>query len=198
MVSRISDAIVANSQAAADHAIRTQNADPTKVRVIRNGVELHGVPSRSDRSTARAAMGVDEDSLVVGCVGNFHAIKRHALLIDAFAPLALARPELRLVLVGDGPERSALERQVADAGIQGQVRMLGTLLEPSPLYAGFDVVAQASAREGLPNVLLEAGCLRWAKWSTRTRRDGRDRGGRPLGAPFPSGIGTPCGPRSSG
>ena len=84
-------------------------------------------------------------------------MKRHDLLLEAFAAIADARQAMRLVLVGDGPLRPALERKVRDLGLETRVRLHGSELEPEPLYAAFDIAVQASSREGLPNALLEAG-----------------------------------------
>ena len=52
--------------------------------------------------------------------------------------------------------RPDLERQVVALGLEGRVRLHGTELDPRPMYCAFDLVAQSSMSEGLPNVLLEA------------------------------------------
>ncbi len=101
-------------------------------------------------------MHAADDDFVIGCVGNYRDIKRHALLVDAFAVLAAERADLRLVLVGEGDMRPSLERQVRALGLEDRVRLHGTELKPRPMYGAFDVVVQSSMSEGLPNVLLEA------------------------------------------
>ena len=101
-------------------------------------------------------MGAGDEDFVIGYVGNYRNIKRHDLLIDVFAGLARDRPDLRLVLVGEGPMRPAMERQVTALGLGQRVRLHGRELDPRPMYGAFDLVAQASRSEGLPNVLLEA------------------------------------------
>jgi len=76
--------------------------------------------------------------------------------LTAFAPLSARRPDVRLVLVGDGPERAACERSAAEAG--GQVLVAGQQpLEAVPRWlAAADALALPSWAEGTPNVVLEA------------------------------------------
>jgi glycosyltransferase involved in cell wall biosynthesis len=156
LVDRLTDAVVANSSAAGEFAVRSHHVDPSKLRVIRNGVEPIRPLSTTERSAWRRKMGAGDEEFVIGCVGNYRAIKRQALLIDAFAALARDYSELRLVLVGEGQMRPILERQIEGLGLGRRVRLHGTEVDPRPMYGAFDVVVQSSMSEGLPNVLLEA------------------------------------------
>ena len=83
-------------------------------------------------------------------------MKRQDLLIDAFARLLPEHRALRLVLVGDGELRPAIERQIQELGLADRVVLFGTATDMPPLYDAFDLFVQASNSEGLPNVLLEA------------------------------------------
>jgi glycosyltransferase involved in cell wall biosynthesis len=154
---RFTDAIVANSAAAAAHAVAAQGADAAKIRIIRNGVDPIETPSSEERARMRESMGLEDGDVVIGCVANYRPVKRHALLIDAFGMISADDPQVRLVLVGDGPERAAMERQIADLGLTDRVRLHGSVPDPRALYGMFDVCVQTSNREGLPNALLEAG-----------------------------------------
>jgi glycosyltransferase involved in cell wall biosynthesis len=156
IVARLTDAVVANSEPAAANAIQAHRTDPAKLRIIRNGVEPIEPLQPPERARWRRAMGVDDDSLVIGCVGNYRSVKRHELLINAFAIIAPDHPDVRLVLVGEGETRAALEQQVARLGLQQRVRLHGSEADARPLYGAFDIVAQASHSEGLPNAMLEA------------------------------------------
>ncbi len=155
LVDRRTEMVVANSAAAARNAVRAHHTDPSRLRVIHNGVELMPPLSEADRRRWRRHLGVEEGELLVGCVGRLQTVKGHARLIDAFARLAAGRP-VALVLVGEGSLRESLERQIRERGLTGRVRLHGAEHDPRPLYGAFDIVAQASLSEGLPNVLLEA------------------------------------------
>ena len=161
VVDRQIDAVVANSTAVAEFAVRSHHTDPSKVRIIRNGVELVDPLPAAERAAWRRKMDVHDDDVVIGNVGRYRPIKRQALLIDAFADLARDRPNLKLVIVGEGELRPAMERQIAALALQDRIRLHGNEYDPRPMYGAFDIVAQSSMSEGLPNVLLEAaaaGC----------------------------------------
>jgi len=156
IVARLTDAVVANSEAAAEFTLKAHRTDPAKLRIIRNGVEPIEAMPTEERAMWRRAFGVADGALVIGCVGNYREVKRHELLINAFATLVADHPDLRLVLVGEGETRAALEQQVARLGLQERVRLHGSEADARQLYGAFDVVAQASRTEGLPNAMLEA------------------------------------------
>jgi glycosyltransferase involved in cell wall biosynthesis len=157
LVRRLTDVVVANSAAAAANAVARDRVSSAKVRIIRNGVLIPPLVGTVERALRRTAVGAGDADIVIGCVANFLPVKRHDLLIEAFGSIAATRPALRLVLVGDGPLRPAIERQVRDLGLVGRVRLLGNELNPEAFYPAFDIAVQASSREGLPNALLEAG-----------------------------------------
>ncbi len=122
--------------------------------VIENGVAIPA-HSASARADARAALGVDADAFVVGCLARLSPEKDHRTLVEAFAQIAGELPRGHLVLIGDGPLRADLERQIADAGLGDRVSVLGRRLDADAVVPAFDVGALASVREGLPLALLE-------------------------------------------
>lgn len=89
-------------------------------------------------------------------VGRFDQGKRFGFLIDAFARLAPLHPDWDLVILGDGPERSALEAQVATAGLGNRVFLPGFVGNPGDWYHRASIYVMTSAYEGFPNSLLEA------------------------------------------
>src|SRR5690606_37842155 len=105
---------------------------------------------------ARAALGLPADALVVGCVGRLVALKNHRLLLEQVPALAATFPRLHVVLLGDGPERAALERQARAPGFGGRVHFAGSRHDVPRLLAGIDVFALPSLTEGLSIALLEA------------------------------------------
>lgn len=154
-VHRATDVVVANADIAAQDAVR-HGVPADKVRIIRGGVEMPRAFEAGERREVRASMGVTDDHFLIGCVGTFRPMKRQDLLIDAFSRLVAEQPRLRLVLVGDGDLRPHIEGQVDRLGLEGSVILFGTGTDMPPLYNAFDLFAQASNSEALPNVLLEA------------------------------------------
>lgn len=152
---RSADVIVANSQAVAEDTRRREGIRASRIRVIRNGVAIPPPVDPARRMALRAEMSVVGVGPVIGCVGTFKRGKGQAAVVAAMAMAARELPNAWLVFVGDGPERAAVERSTAEAGLP-RVRFLGTVPDARPLYEGFDVVVSASDAEGLPNVILEA------------------------------------------
>ncbi|WP_353473411.1 glycosyltransferase [Salipiger sp. H15] len=91
-------------------------------------------------------------------VGRLAGVKGVPLLLRALASLAPRHPALRLRLIGDGPERAALEAMTRDLGIAGRTEFLGyrSQAEVAEALAGADVFVLPSFAEGVPVVLMEA------------------------------------------
>jgi len=127
-------------------ALRVWHLPPARVRYIANGIDL-------GRFAARAAPRAPGDAPVIGTVAGLRAEKNVSRLLRAFA---LVPPPARLVIVGDGPERAALQAEAQSLGIAGHVRFTGHIDDPAPLYAGFDVFALSSDTEQMPLSVIEA------------------------------------------
>jgi glycosyltransferase involved in cell wall biosynthesis len=97
-----------------------------------------------------------EGTVNVLYIGRLTAQKSLPVLLDAFAHALQDCPELRLTLVGDGMERSALESMTKDLGLNGKVTFAGAQEEVRPYLQAADMFALPSASEGISNALLEA------------------------------------------
>ena len=118
-------------------------------------------PSPSERTDARAALGLVDDEVAIAYVGHLRALKRIDLLIAAVASLAGESIPVRLVLAGGsrgaGDDVEAeLREQVRALGLDDRVVFTGVVPDPRPVLWAADLFALASEREGLPNSLLEA------------------------------------------
>lgn len=128
-----------------------------KAHTVLNGIPVSRFAAvHANRNTARQLLGLREDDIVIGCVGRLVPLKNHHRMVDVLATLAHDTPRLRLVIVGDGPQADALQRQVAALGLQDHVVLAGQRKDVSTLLAAFDVFALPSQTEGLSIALLEA------------------------------------------
>ncbi len=93
--------------------------------------------------------------LVLG-IGRLSPQKGFHLLIEAFASCAMHQPDWRLVILGEGPERGALERRVASLGLSERISLPGFNRHPETILREAAIFALSSRFEGFPNVLLEA------------------------------------------
>lgn len=154
-----SDALTAPSAFLRDEAKHAlQLPDTTQIEVIGNFVDPEVFAPQLDPS--RAALRdlwpqLGPDELVVGHTSNFRPVKDLPTLLAAFAQLARLRPA-RLVLVGDGPERAPLERQVRQAGLADRVAFLGKQHDLASVLSACDVFALPSRTEGFGLAALEA------------------------------------------
>ncbi|MFA7436864.1 glycosyltransferase family 4 protein [Castellaniella sp.] len=107
-------------------------------------------------STLRAELGIPAHAVVVGCVAVMREKKGHRVLIEAMRGL-LQRPEVYLVLVGDGsPLYEELQADVRHSGLQAKVIFAGRRQDIPNVLAGFDVFALATEQEASGTVFVEA------------------------------------------
>jgi len=127
-----------------------------KIRVIPFGVDLRRFTPRVHPD--RPATFPDGDAPVALFVGRLVGYKGLGVLLDA-----VRGTSLRVVIVGDGPERAALEARIASEGLAGQVRLAGSVSdEELPAYyqaADYFVLPSLTAAEMFGIVLLEAMAL---------------------------------------
>ncbi|MEG3088981.1 glycosyltransferase [Sphingomonas sp. PB4P5] len=122
-----------------------------RIRVHHTGVDLARF-AVVDRAAGKAALGIDGPLIVA--LGALIPLKGHDIVLRAVAAL----PGASLLIVGEGRERAALASAAAALGISERVRLLGALphAEVAALLAAADVMALASASEGLANAWIEA------------------------------------------
>jgi glycosyltransferase involved in cell wall biosynthesis len=134
---------------------RAQNDAPAgKIHTIANGIRLDRYhPDAQARLETRTELGLD-DAWGVGTVGRLDDFKNQALLVRAMAPLLSEK--VRLVIVGDGPAREAVEAEVAKLREPKWVVLTGRRMDVPHVIPAFDVFALSSKSEGLPLVVPEA------------------------------------------
>jgi len=147
----LTDRIIAVSSAECDH-IATLGIPREKLVVIPNGVAPATGPTRRE---ARAALGLADDILAIGFVGRLSRQKAVDVLIAAFAPVARANAQARLVVIGEGEEGAAARQQAERLGCARQVIWLGAV-DALSRYPAFDLFAQPSRYEGFSYAVLEA------------------------------------------
>ena len=107
-------------------------------------------PDASERADAREMLGMAASGPIVGTIGRLTEVKRQDLLIRGFARMLSRHPGARLVLIGEGAERSALERLAAELGLGDRVQFVGYRPDPERVLPALDVFALTSRSEGMP------------------------------------------------
>jgi glycosyltransferase involved in cell wall biosynthesis len=152
------DRIIVVSQAVKEH-LEKQGIDPKRIRVVYNGIDLERFTPRIDFS-AKTAVGIPADSIVVGVVAHLSEKKGHRWFLQAAAPVLREIPDAHILLVGDGPLRASLESFVDTLGMSERVHFAGFHPDIVPWMAAMDVlVLPTIAKEGFGRVLVEAGAM---------------------------------------
>lgn len=159
LVSRAVDRVIAVSQAARDFLVRVKGYPARKVVVIPNGRDLAVFQPGHDREAARKELGLDAHTPLVGVIGRLEAQKGHVHLLEAWQRVAREFPDARLLVVGEGSLRSALERQARESGIAPSVIFTGFRADVPRLLAAVDVLALPSLYEGMPLTAIEASAM---------------------------------------
>ena len=158
VLARSTTCLVAVSPQVRDDLVRLGVAPEEKFIVIRLGIELEDrVDSDTDgRAETRRLLGIPSEAFTVGWIGRMTGIKRTDDVLLAFKRLRARGVDARLCMVGDGPDRAAIERRAHDLGIVRDTLFLGYQESVAPFYAAFDAFILPSANEGTPVTAIEA------------------------------------------
>jgi glycosyltransferase involved in cell wall biosynthesis len=151
LVGRASSVFVAVSEEDRRKMIEVERVPPEKVLFVPNGIEPRGRKG----SDVRAELGIPADAPLIGAVGVLRPVKGLDVLVHAVAPLVRELPELRVLIVGDGPERERLTALIADEGVADRVLLAGFRDDITDVLAALDVAVSSSAREGGPLAMME-------------------------------------------
>jgi len=150
----VTDRVVGNSQSVVAF-YREQGIPAKKLCCVPNGVE---VPASApfDRAATLRQLEFSEGAFIAGCIGRLAEQKRVRDVIWAVETLRQIRPQLKLVIIGDGPERPRLEAFTHSVNCTEHVRFLGHREDATAWLPLFDAFCLASSFEGQSNSLMEA------------------------------------------
>lgn len=135
------------------------------VRFVPNGIDLERFAPGERNTALRRELGVPDEALLVGAVGQLRPEKHVARLLDAVA-LAARDADVRLLVLGDGVQRAELEAKAKAPELAGRVHFAGYHADPRAHYRALDVFAISSDTEQQPLALLEALACRLPAVST--------------------------------
>jgi glycosyltransferase involved in cell wall biosynthesis len=160
LAARWTDRIVTLTERGTEEHLARGIGRRAQYRTVPSGVPTAELRRRAPgRAAARAALGLPPDAFVVGGLGRFVPVKGFDLLVEALPAVAAAVPSTRVLLVGDGPERLALETQAAALRVRERVRITGATEDVARCLAACDVLAAPSRNEGMGRALVEAMAL---------------------------------------
>lgn len=159
-----STVLLAHRTIAVSSAIVTQMNWPgaaKRMKIINPG---RTIGPMYDRTQAREKMvdfypslkSYSQDYWLV-CIAELHPIKRHKVVLAALTTLIQTRPATRLIIIGDGLQRTAIEKQILTLGLTNNVFILGNIVEAARFLKAFDAFVLASKSESYGYVIHEAG-----------------------------------------
>jgi len=156
------DTFVALSASHRAALARIEHVPRGRIKVIPNGIDVAAFSKPDSRAEARQLLGLEDHHFAVGIVANLRAEKRHDVFIDAAKMLARRGENYRFVIIGDGPNRGAVQAAAAASGLDGEtLRLLGGRDDVPRLLAGLDASCLCSDLECFSVSMLEAaaaGC----------------------------------------
>jgi glycosyltransferase involved in cell wall biosynthesis len=157
MLTPITDVFIAVAQSHGQFMVDFERFPAERVTVIRNGIDTDRfVPDPLHGLRLRQELGVPAESQLVGVVAAMRPEKNLPLFLEVAERVVEREPQVHFVMVGDGPERPAIEKLIATKGLQHRVHLLGSRSDTPRLLAAWDVFLLTSHNEANPVSILEA------------------------------------------
>jgi L-malate glycosyltransferase len=155
---RLSDVVLANSERVGELVATREGIRRDRIVVVPNFVDADAFrpPTEELVGRLRGSLGIPADARLIGNIANLRPVKDQESLLRAAALLAARWPDVRVVLVGDGESRTALESLARELGIAGRVHFAGRQPNEPNLHHLFEISVLSSMSEGLSNSILEA------------------------------------------
>lgn len=126
-----------------------------RAKLILNGIDVRAYRfDQAARDKIRAQYDLN-DSFVIGHAGHLAEVKNQKFLLELMPQILEQKPDARLMLLGEGPDRPMLERKIADLGLEKAVIMTGNVMNVADYLSAMDVFAFPSLYEGTPLSILE-------------------------------------------
>ena len=146
------DRVVAISRGICDF-LKTKGVKESKMSIVYNPLDVYGVRQKSEDNK-----DINIDNYIV-FIGRLSPVKNLFYLIDSFIIVLQKYPELKLVLVGDGIDKSNLEHYVLEKDLSNSIVFTGALVNPYPYLKGAKALMLPSFSEAVPSVVLESFAL---------------------------------------
>lgn len=159
--------IICSSQKEKDQTLTLKIKDAPHLPIIYNGIPYAPIPDPDVISHAKFELfsllqkkyNLPLDfqlNPIVGVMSNFYPPKGLSYFIEAARLVHARYPSVNFVIIGDGPQRAILEKQIQSAGLEQSVLLTGFINRAERLISAFDYFVLPSLEEGLPYALLEA------------------------------------------
>jgi glycosyltransferase involved in cell wall biosynthesis len=156
IANRLTDLLIVNSHAVKNDVVRQEKVAPTKIRVIHNGIDLKPFAKLVDIAAKKQEFKIAPEAPLIGVIANYIHYKGHRYMIDALAQVRTIFPNVRCLLIGEGPMRPAIEAWIRERDLAENIILTGTRKDIAELIAAFDISVLPSLEEGFSNTILES------------------------------------------
>lgn len=154
-LARHTERIVTNSSGVKEFYV-AHGLPAEKFVIIPNGIEPFTPPENNPREAFCQELGVPADARLIGVIGRLWPQKRVKDAIWAAELLRVVRDDVRVLIIGDGPQRWRLERYAQQVGVGAMVHFLGERLDLPRIWPHLYATWLASGYEGQSNAIMEA------------------------------------------
>ena len=155
-VAKFTDGIASVAENCKDAFVKEKVCSPDKIRVIYSAIEFDPIDNAKGGNEKRSEMGLSADDFIIGAVGHFRKAKGYEYLVEA-APSVLKKiPGAKFLIVGDGPEKTDIERRIKEANLENAFLLLGDRVDVPDLLKIMNIFCRPSIHEGLGRALTEA------------------------------------------
>jgi|GEM_PF-343022 sugar transferase (PEP-CTERM/EpsH1 system associated) len=150
--------VISVSRKTAQFLVKERSIPANKIKILHYGVDINNFApmSEHERKKKRAELGYTDQHFLVAEIGRLTEQKGHIYLIRAAVSLVRKHPNLRFLIIGDGPLRESLKEEVRRQGLETFFNFLGARKDIRELLNAIDLMVLPSLWEGLPNIILEA------------------------------------------
>lgn len=153
LLKRIFDKTVAVSDDIAQKFSESNKVPLDRLEKVLNGIEVPVSQNTCNQT--------DKNRLTIGSAGRLFPVKDYPLMVDIAQLVCAKRSNVRFVLAGDGPEKSAILQRIRSTGLEKQFILMGHMDDMQTFYASIDIYINTSHHEGIPLTVLEA--MSWRK-----------------------------------
>lgn len=150
------DLIIALSNDIKMNMIRYIGIDSERIKVIINGVDTKKFSPGVCKANLRDEFKLDESDIVIGAIGRLVKVKNIPELLRAVGNAYAGNNKIRLIVVGDGPERDEFQKIITRDNMESYVQLAGSRNDINDMLRLFDIYTLTSSNEGISNTLLEA------------------------------------------
>ena len=151
----LSDMVIFNSKVQRDKFLSFTKVMPNNIKFIPNCINVD-IFNNEGGNTLKKLIGLDNDVILIGTVGNFSVPKNFDMFIDLCLSLKDVQNNVHFIAIGSGPRKKYYEKIIKNKKLESHISLIGRREDLNKILCELDIFILTSSQEGMPNVILEA------------------------------------------